>query len=329
MKSVTVDPDSPPRPLRRRHHLGASSTRPPRSTAWPCRAGSSATPASAGSRSAGAWAGSPAWPGSPPTTWSGPRWSPPTAASLHASADENADLLWALRGRGRQLRRGHRVRVRPPPGRAARARRVVPVRARPGCGGLPLRPRLRARPARRVRRRSSPRSAPRRRRSSRPSSTSPRPSRWPWSASATPRPTPPSSLPSPRRSPRPSRWSRRCPTSPSSRCSTSRRRGGMPAYEKAVYSGGAHRRRHRRHPRAPGPQAVPAVVRPDLRAGRRLRAGGRGRDRVRWQPGHPLRGQHLRGHPVTGPRRLRRRAVLGPGRSGRRWCRTPPASAAT
>ena len=47
---------------------------------------------------------------------------------------------------------------------------------------------------------------------------------------------------------------------------------GMPRLREGGVPRRAHRRRHRRHPRAPAQKDVAAVVRPDLRAGRRVPA---------------------------------------------------------
>ena len=89
--------DAPgPSPARR----SPSSTRRPRPSASRRRSASTPPPGSPASRSAAASAGSAASTASRSTTCSRPTSSPPTASCCHASASENPDLFWAIRGGG-------------------------------------------------------------------------------------------------------------------------------------------------------------------------------------------------------------------------------------
>ena len=99
MRSVYVDPKAgTARPAA--EPPGGTSTMPPTPTGWRPPAASSPLPVSADSRSAAASDTCPARTACRSTTCARPRWSPPTAASWMASAEENADLFWALRGGG-------------------------------------------------------------------------------------------------------------------------------------------------------------------------------------------------------------------------------------
>src|SRR5262249_52306982 len=75
-------------------------TPPRRPTAWPCLPVLSVTPVSAGSRSAGAWAGQPPQPGLAATNSSTPRGAPPTGQTARPPPSRTPARSWAIRGGG-------------------------------------------------------------------------------------------------------------------------------------------------------------------------------------------------------------------------------------
>ena len=123
-------PRRPARAGRARASSGSGSRRRCRSTGWPPCTARRPTSASPATRSAAAWAGSPASTASRRTASRRSSWSRRTGARPRGRRARARPVLGAAR-RQRELRRGHRDRVRGVPRRGAvRGRDVLPLRAR-------------------------------------------------------------------------------------------------------------------------------------------------------------------------------------------------------